>query len=55
MIREMGGGVKRLSLTTDKNNNESAIAFYWRNGYKVLYEFKAYPDREMYRFIKDLE
>ena len=54
MIREMGGG-KRLSLTTDKNNNESAIAFYQRNGYKVLYEFKAYPDREMYRFIKDLE
>lgn len=54
MIREWGG-VKRLSLTTDKNNNESAIAFYQRNGYKVLYEFTAYPDREMYRFIKDLE
>ena len=54
MIREMGG-VKRLSLTTDKNNNESAIAFYQRNGYKILYEFKTYPDREMYRFIKDLE
>lgn len=49
------GGVKRLSLTTDKVNNESAIAFYQRNGYKVLYEFTAYPNREMYRFIKDLE
>lgn len=49
------GRVKRLSLTTDKNNNESAIAFYQRNGYKVLYEFTAYPNRDMYRFIKDLE
>lgn len=53
MIREGGG--KRLSLTTDKDNNESAIAFYQRNGYKVLYEFTAYPNREMCRFIKDLE
>ena len=48
------GGVK-LSLTTDYDNNQSAIAFYQRNGYQILYKFKAYPNREMYRFIKDLE
>lgn len=48
------GGVK-LSLTTDYNNNDSAIAFYLRNSYRILYKFIAYPDREMYRFIKDLE
>ena len=47
------GGV-RLSLTTDYDNNESAIAFYQRNGYRVLYEFITYPNRKMYRFIKDL-
>lgn len=53
VIRSFGG--LRLSLTTDKKHNESAVAFYQRHGYKVLYDFTAYPDREMYRFIKDLE
>ncbi len=47
-------GVQKLSLTTDYYNNESTIAFYKRNGYRVLYQFTTYPDREMYRFIKDL-
>ena len=47
-------GVSSLSLTTDYNNNNSTIAFYQRNGYRVLYKFTAYPNREMYRFIKDL-
>lgn len=47
-------GVQKLSLTTDYYNNESTIAFYQRNGYRVLYRFTTYPDREMYRFIKDL-
>ena len=49
------GGVKRLSLTTDKINNESAIAFYRSCGYRILYEFSAYPNRIMLRMIKDLE
>lgn len=48
-------GVIKLSLTTDYNNNDSAIAFYQRNGYRILYKFIAYPNREMYRFIKDLK
>lgn len=52
LIRDRG--VSKLSLTTDLKDNESAIAFYKRNGYNVLYEFTAYPDRRMYRFIKEL-
>ena len=47
-------GVEKLSLTTDYYGNESAIAFYQRCGYKVLYEFTAYPNRKMYRMIKEL-
>ena len=47
-------GVRRLSLTTDYENNDSAVAFYHRNGYRVLYVFNAYPNRKMYRFIKKI-
>lgn len=47
-------GVKRLSLTTDRENNEQAVSFYRSLGYEVMYEFKAYPDRWMYRLIKEL-
>lgn len=47
-------GVKRVSLTTDYYNNEAAVGFYLSMGYEVLYEFVAYPDRKMYRFIKSL-
>lgn len=44
----------RFSLTTDYYNNESTIAFYKRCGYEVMYEFTAYPDRKMFRMIKEL-
>ena len=47
-------GVERVSLTTDYYNNESAVAFYHSMGYSTLYEFIAYPDRKMYRLIKEL-
>lgn len=47
-------GVGKNSLTTDKYDNESTIAFYQRNGYEVLYEFTAYPNREMIRYIKNI-
>ena len=53
IVSKMGG--RALSLTTDKNNNDSAIAFYQSCGYQILYEFTAYPDRKMFRFIKKLE
>ena len=44
----------KLSLTTDCNNNEKAIQFYRGLGYNVMYEFKTYPNRKMYRMIKIL-
>lgn len=47
-------GVSRLSLTTDYYHNEQAIAFYHSMGYKIMYEFIAYPNRKMYRLIKNL-
>jgi len=43
-----------LSLTTDFDNNEKTIAFYKRTGFSVLYEFVAWPNRKMYRLIKQL-
>lgn len=46
--------VNRLSLTTDFHDNEQAIQFYKSQGYDILYEFVAYPDRRMYRMIKQL-
>lgn len=43
-----------LSLTTDYYNNEKTIAFYEKIGYISLYEFIAYPNRKMFRMIKNL-
>lgn len=47
-------GAEKLSLTTDFENNEKAVGFYTRMGYNVMYDFIAYPDRHMYRMIKNL-
>lgn len=47
-------GITKISLTTDFNDNDSAINFYTKMGYEVLYEFISYPNRKMYRLIKDL-
>lgn len=47
-------GVRRISLTTDYFDNNSAISFYRSMGYEVMYEFITYPDRRMYRMIKTL-
>ena len=44
----------RLSLTTDYFNNDKTIAFYRRLGYKEFYDFIAYPNRRMWRMIKNL-
>ncbi len=51
-VRYRGG--RKLSLTTDYHNNEQAVGFYRSMGYRVFYDFIAYPDREMYRLIKSL-
>lgn len=47
-------GVEKLSLTTDYVDNEATLSFYKKNGYEVLYEFVTYPDRKMYRLIKNI-
>lgn len=44
--------LKKITLTTDYNNNDGVIAFYKKAGYKVFYEFTTYPNRKMYKFIK---
>lgn len=44
----------KLSLTTDYYNNDKTIGFYKSQGFEEFYIFFAYPDRKMYRFIKEL-
>lgn len=51
-VKQRGG--RKLSLTTDCHNNKQAVSFYRSMGYRVFYDFMAYPDREMYRLIKTL-
>lgn len=46
--------INRLSLTTDYYNNDKAIGFYESMHYKVMYDFIAYPNRRMFRMIKNL-
>lgn len=48
-------GVDRLSLTTDYYDNEQAVGFYKSQGYEVMYDFVTYPERRMYRLIKQLK
>ena len=45
----------RISLTTDYYNNEKTIGFYHSLGYQDYYEFVTYPDRRMWRMIKELK
>lgn len=47
-------GLKELSLTTDYYNNEKTLKFYKSLNYEVMYDFIAYPNRRMYRLIKNL-
>lgn len=51
-IRKKGG--EKLSLTTDFENNEKAIGFYKSLGYNEWYDFTTYPNRRMWRLIKNL-
>ena len=52
IVIERGGDC--LSLTTDFEDNAKAQGFYTSIGYKVFYDFVAYPKRKMYRYIKNL-
>ena len=47
--------VQRLSLTTDYYNNENTLAAYKTWGFSILYDFVTYPNRRMYRLIKDVK
>lgn len=47
-------GLRKLSLTTDFFNNEKTVGFYKSQGYKKMYDFYTYPNRKMYRLIKQL-
>ncbi|OFY23568.1 MAG: hypothetical protein A2W98_00395 [Bacteroidetes bacterium GWF2_33_38] len=47
-------GQTRVALTTDYNNNERVVAFYKKSGYLVYYDFITYPNRKMYKMIKDI-
>lgn len=46
--------IDKLSLTTDYYNNDNAINFYKSLEYKIMYVFETYPNRKMYRLIKNI-
>ena len=52
ILREKG--IKQLSLTTDFHDNDKTLKFYKSLNYEVMYDFIAYPNRRMYRLIKNL-
>ncbi len=52
-VKERGGF--KLSLTTDFENNEKAIGFYHSLGYSEWYDFVTFPNRRMYRMIKQID
>lgn len=47
-------GAKKLSLTTDYHNNEHTLKVYKAWGFEIYYDFISYPNRRMYRLIKDI-
>lgn len=52
-VKQKGGA--KLSLTTDFDDNEKAIGFYRSLGYNEWYNFVTFPNRRMYRMIKELK
>jgi len=46
--------IKRISLTTDYNSNSAVLKFYKSMGYEVFYDFVTYPDRKMFKLIKNI-
>lgn len=47
-------GVSSLSLTTDAVDNDNTLKAYEAWGFQVYYPFTSYPDRKMYRLIKNI-
>ncbi len=48
-------GVSKITLTTDYCKNDSVVKFYQKNNYRIFYDFIAYPNRRMYKMIKELK
>lgn len=46
--------VDKIVLTTDYLGNDNVVAFYNKSGYKILYDFVAYPNRKMFKLIKNI-
>jgi ribosomal protein S18 acetylase RimI-like enzyme len=60
MLRRFEEEAKRKScqkvmLTTDYDGNDNVVNFYRKNGYSVLAEFTTYPNRKMYKMVKELK
>ena len=51
-VKKKGGS--KLSLTTDYKNNDKALGFYHSLGYNEWYDFVTFPNRRMYRMIKQI-
>jgi len=47
-------GCKKISLTTDYTGNQDVLSFYKKTGYEVFYEFTTYPNRKMFKLIKNI-
>lgn len=47
-------GFTLLALTTDFFNNDPVVRFYEKSGYTIYYDFKTYPNRKMYKLIKNI-
>lgn len=46
--------VSKITLTTDYFNNDYVIQFYKNKGFIIYYDFYTYPNRRMYKLIKDI-
>ncbi len=47
-------GCSKITLTTDFHNNDKVVEFYKKCGYNLFYDFYTYPQRRMYKMIKEL-
>lgn len=47
-------GYNNLALTTDYHDNSDVIRFYEKSGYSIYYDFITYPQRKMYKLIKNI-
>ena len=58
LLSSMEENVKKhnnqISLTTDYYNNDKTILFYKALGYVEYYDFMTYPNRRMWRMIKNI-